>query len=305
MRRVLVLVNPKSGVPRSFARFRRAMDRYWDVPGNDVSYQFSQTKEDGTAKAQRAVEAGVDTILVCGGDGTVSTVGRVLVGTSVELGAVPMGSGNGFARHFGTPLDIGDAVAALAAAPAQNVDVGYVGELPFLVTCSMAWDAAIVRSFEKWPVRGILPYIFAGVQELFEYQPQDLLYGVDGGRLERAAEPVVFTVANVTQFGGGAQIAPSALADDGQLELVTVLRKHMARLLPFLPKLFDGSLTSMDGVTTRRFRTLTVQRERVTPIQVDGELVDAGPTVTFAVKPRALRVLVPAAATPPARPPRP
>jgi diacylglycerol kinase (ATP) len=293
MRRVLVLVNPKSGLPRSFTAMRHALDRHWEREGTDLYYQFSQSKADGIAKVQRAVEEGVETILVSGGDGTISTVGRVLIGTDVALGAIPTGSGNGFARHFGIPLSVDRAVEALARATVQPIDVGMVDGTPFLVTCSMAWDAAIVRSFEKFPLRGILPYVLAGFQEAFEYRVQAMQLCLDEGEQMNLPDPIVVTVANLTQFGGGAQVAPSAEADDGYLELVVLRRKDVPRALPQLPRLFDGSLQQIREVEFRRFRTLTVNREEATPIQIDGELVDAGTTVEVAVAPGALNVLVP------------
>ncbi len=293
MRRVLVLVNPKSGLPRSFTAMRNSLDRHWERPGTDLYYQFSQSKEDGIAKVRRAVEEGVETILVSGGDGTISTVGRVLIGTDVALGAIPTGSGNGFARHFGIPLSVGHAVESLAGATVQPIDVGMVDGTPFLVTCSMAWDAAIVRSFEKFPMRGILPYVLAGFQEAFEYRVQPMQLCLDGGEEMDLPDPVVVTVANLTQFGGGALVAPNAEADDGCLELVVLRRRDVPRALPQLPRLFDGSLQQIREVAFRRFRTLTVRRQEATQIQIDGELVDAGTTVEVAVLPAALNVLVP------------
>lgn len=289
-----MLVNPKSGVGSPFAAMRRALDRYWDVTGTELCYQFCQSSTDGFSKGSRAVERGFDTVLVAGGDGTVSTVGRALIGSGTSLGVIPAGSGNGFARHFGIPLSPGRAVAALRNGSPTNIDVGYVDEHPFLVTCSMAWDAAIVRSFEKLPIRGVVPYIFAGVQEFFEYQPQDMELRLDGGAVLECPDPLVFTIANLTQYGGGARIAPHAEADDGFLELVMARRQDIAILLANMVRFFDGTTDRIPRVVTKRFRRLTVRRERAAPIQVDGELVEAGAELEVTVRHAALKVLVPA-----------
>ena len=134
LRKVLVLINPKSGLPRMFTTMRHALDRLWDRDGIELMYQFTQSQEDGIAKATRAVERGVDTIIVSGGDGTVSTISRVLVGTDTVLGVIPTGSGNGFARHFGIPLSAPRAVEALAGGTVRSIDVGVVNGMPFFVT---------------------------------------------------------------------------------------------------------------------------------------------------------------------------
>ncbi len=293
MRRVLVLANPKSGVPRSFATMRQALDKTWDRPGVELFYQFSGSKDDGIAKARRAVESGIDTILVSGGDGTVSTIGRVLVGTPVSLGVIPTGSGNGFARHFGIPLSIDRAVRALFEAKPTPTDVGVVDGIPFFVTCSMAWDGAIVRSFDRSPVRGIIPYILAGVHEFFEYRPQDMDVELEDGLELHFRRPIVFTIANLTQYGGGAQIAPHADAHDGALELVVGLQRDAPKLLANLARLFDGTINQLPELITRTFRKLVVRRRTAGAIQVDGELVEAGVEIEVGVIRGALQVLVP------------
>jgi YegS/Rv2252/BmrU family lipid kinase len=292
----LVLVNPKSGITWSFAALRRALDEHWDVNGVELVYQFTQTQEDGIAKARRAVDRGFEAVLVVGGDGTVSTIGRALIGTDATLGVIPVGSGNGLARHFGIPMSPARAVAALAGGSAHWIDVGCVNDLPFLVTCSMAWDAAIVRSFNRYPLRGIVPYVFAGVQEFFEYQPQDMTVRLDSGEEIVVLDPLVFTVANLTQYGGGARIAPHAKPDDGHLELVTARRQDIALLLANVRRFFDGTVDQLPEVTTRRFERMEVRRDRPAPIQVDGELVEAPARLEVHVRPRALRIIVPAAA---------
>jgi YegS/Rv2252/BmrU family lipid kinase len=288
----LVLVNPRSGLHWSFGAMRRAMDETWEPGNNRVYYQFCQGVEDGMAKARRAVEDGVDTILVAGGDGTVNTIGQTLIGRDVMLGIIPVGSGNGFARHFGIPLTPPRAVRALANAEVKRIDVAEVNGRPCLVTCSMAWDAQLVRAFERMPVRGILPYVFAGVQEFFEYRPQTMRFEVDDEVLE-CPDPMVCTVANLSEYGGGARIAPQARPDDGFLELVLVRRRDTAKMLANTVRFFDGSISRIPEVVSRRFKRLTVRRDHAAAIQVDGELVEAPAEIEVHVNPGALQVLVP------------
>ena len=291
--RILVLVNRRSGVLSGFETIQAAVERFWDVENAEVFFQSSKDAADGLRKARRAVESGTGVLLVAGGDGTVNTIGQALVGTETVLGVIPVGSGNGFARHFGIPLTPGKAVEALARGRVKEIDVGVVNGRPFFVTCSMAWDAAIVRSFEQAPFRGILPYLLAGVQQWFEYVPQDMELSIDGGEPRRLVRPMILTVANLTQYGGGAKIAPQARADDGFLELVVALREDAPRLMANIGRVFAGSIDRIPEVKSFRFRSLRVKRERGVQIQVDGELVDAGPEVEVGLSPRRLRVLVP------------
>jgi len=293
VRRVRVLINPKSGLWNSSASLQEAIGGHWDVEGIDLAYQVSRNAEDGQAKAARAVEDGADTVLVVGGDGMVNTIGSVLVNTGVALGVVPSGSGNGFARHFAIPLAPGSAVQALRRAKRIEIDVGTANGRPFFVTCSMAWDAAVVRTFEKSPVRGILPYVFAAAYEFFEYKPLPFEVHLDGGPPISFPNPLVFTVANLTQFGGGAKVAPRAVHDDGYMELVHIARDDASAALARLPRLFDGTLDRVPQVDTRRFRSLLVRRSEPGFVQLDGELLEEPPEVSIEILEKALVVLVP------------
>jgi diacylglycerol kinase (ATP) len=293
IRKVRVLVNPRSGIGSSFDAFWGLVERHWGNPDTDVTYQFSNDIDDGRRKAERAVRDGIDTLLVAGGDGMVNSIGGELVSTPVALGVIPTGSGNGFARHFGIPLDIPDAVESLARAKRRPIDVGSANGRPFFVTCSLAWDAAIAQRFEAFPFRGIAPYVFAAAAELITYEDQPIHATLDGGPAQLFPNPILFTVANLTQYGGGAQIAPKARPDDGFMELVVAARPDLPLLLVNIGKLFNGTIDQLPQVITRRFRTLEIHRSKPTPIQLDGELVDAGRDVHVRLLPKALSVLVP------------
>lgn len=293
LRRIRILVNRRSGFMWSFDKIQEAFDDYWDTKENDLSYQFCKDAEDGWAKAKRAAKEGVDVLLVVGGDGTISTTGAALIGTNTVLGAIPMGSGNGFARHFGISLKPAEAALDLATAEVKDIDVGRVNGRPFLATCSMAWDAAIVRTFQKSPVRGILPYVFAGAYEFFEYKPQPLEAVLDDGEKLIIPDPLVFTIANLTQYGANVRISPNAEPDDSRLELVAARKQDVPALLSGMVNLSKKSLAEFPKVMYRQFRKLTVKRPEPAMIQIDGELIEAPAVVEVEVVPQCLKVLVP------------
>ncbi|MDD8047870.1 MAG: YegS/Rv2252/BmrU family lipid kinase [Verrucomicrobiota bacterium] len=291
-RSVRVLINPRSGVLRSLVSVQEAIDRFWDEPTTDLVYQTTHSPEDGRNKALRAVEMGIDTMIVVGGDGTINSIGNCLIGSHTALTTIPMGSGNGFARHFGVPLRVFDAAEALSKGYRTRIDVGKVNGHSFFITCSLAWDAAIAQGFQQFPVRGILPYVFAGAYTLLDYRPQPIDAEIDGV-WHHFEKPLVFTVANLTQYGGGAVIAPNAKPDDGLLELVVVENDNIARLVANLPHLWQGTLDDVEQVKKWRFKTLKVRRRRPDPIQIDGELLKAGADLEITVAPRCLDIIAP------------
>ena len=292
MKQVLVLINPRSGVGGPY-RYIAAIEKVWDTPENDVSFQFSQSASDGKEKVRRAIERGTDTVLVVGGDGMVNTIGGVLVDTDVRLGVVPAGSGNGFARHFKIPLQPEVAAQALLHGSTTRIDVGKVNNRLFFVTCSMAWDGALVETFEKFPFRGIVPYVLAGATQLLEYKAQPFHVRIDDETIE-FKHPLIFTVANLSQFGSDVLVAPDARADSGDLELVAIEKNSMPLVLSQVHRFIEKTFHQHPHVTNRHFKHMTVHRDNDSPIQIDGELFDGGTSIEVEVLPSALNVIIPA-----------
>ncbi len=291
MNQVLVLINPKSGIGGPY-RYISAIEEVWDTPENDVSFQFSQSPADGVEKVRRAIDRGTGTVLVVGGDGMVNSIGGVLVGTEARLGVIPAGSGNGFARHFGIPLHPRESAAALLGGTTRKIDAGRVNGRLFFVTCSLAWDGALVETFEKYPFRGLVPYVLAGAQQLFEYKAQPFHAEIDGERLH-FKHPLIFTVANLSQFGSDVLVAPDAKADSGDLELVAIEKKDIPLVLAHIPRFIEKTFHQHPLVVNRHFKRMTVQRETDSPVQIDGERLDAGREIEVEVLPAALNVIVP------------
>ena len=291
MKQVLVLINPKSGVGGPY-RYISAIEETWDTPEHDVSFQFSQSAQDGAAKVQRAIERGTDTVLVVGGDGMVNTIGSVLVNTPVRLGVMPAGSGNGFARHFKIPLQPDAAAKALFNGFTAPIDVGRVNGKLFFVTCSMAWDGALVETFEKFPFRGLVPYVLAGATQLLEYKAQPFEVEIDDETIN-FKHPLIFTVANLSQFGSDVLVAPDAEADNGMLELVAIEKSSMPLVLSQVHRFIEKTFHQHPHVTNRHFKRMVVRRENDSPIQIDGEILNGGKRIEVEVLPSALNIIVP------------
>lgn len=291
MRKVLVLINPKSGMGGPY-RYITAVQDAWDTSEHDIFYQFSQSAADGVAKVRRAIESEVETVLVVGGDGMVNTIGGALVGTGVSLGVLPAGSGNGFARHFKIPLQPVAAAEALLNGHSIPIDVGKANDRLFFVTCSMAWDGALVETFEKYPFRGLVPYVLAGAQQLLEYKAEPFHVEIDDERLD-FKHPLIFTVANLSQFGSDFLVAPDAKADSGDLELVAIEKNDMPMVLAQVHRFIEKTFHHHPLVTNRHFKRMTVRRTSDSPIQIDGEIYKTEKEVNIEVLPNALNVIIP------------
>jgi diacylglycerol kinase (ATP) len=293
--RVRAIMNPRAGV--RLPGTREAVER--GRPGwTDYAVMLTRGPGHATELAREALSVGADVVIAVGGDGTVNEVARSLVGSPAALGIVPAGSGNGLARALRLPLRPERALAALEIAAGRAIDVGLLDGRPFLNVAGIGFDAAVGHAFHEHGARGgrrgLLGYLRLSLRELRRYRPQRLTVDALGhGRV--VVTPFVLTFANGPQYGSGAVINPGSKLDDGRLEIVLFEMGPLLLMLATAPRLFLGGLDR-----SPRYRRLATTRAVITAearfaLHVDGDPGLGAERVVFELRPRALRVLVPAA----------
>lgn len=284
--RPLFVVNARSGAVRRRdlpAMIRRCCDiAEFDVRGCD-------RKSDLDAIVAQARRDGFDTIVAVGGDGTVHETARRLIGSELALGIIPTGSGNGFARHMNLPGDPGDAVRALTHAHRVSIDTAVVNGEPFIGVMGIGFDAAVAHRFAEFPERGLRTYVRAGLGTLGSYESERYSLLIDGEQIETDA--MLVTIANTSQYGNDARIAPNASVTDGLLDVVIVRDAGLLRAPLLLAQLFAGTIDQSPAVIVRRAREVTVHRSSA-PAHLDGEPVLLSGELNVRVVPRSLDVLV-------------
>jgi diacylglycerol kinase (ATP) len=292
LRKVRALINPKSGFMGPLKSLEGVLRDAWQDDSTSFDCLESLSPEDGRAKATQAVQDGIDTLVVVGGDGTLNTISAALIGSQTAMAAIPAGSGNGFARHFGIPLNTKQAAISLKNGRRVKIDVGVAAGRPFFVTCGLAWEAEIVKGFENYPIRGIPSYVFGGLGQVLRYAPQNFRLTLDGEAID-VAQPILLTVANLSQYGAGVKIAPDTRSDDGSLSLIVVPKGNPIHHLRQIVHLIEGRLHDAPQVLSLNFRSMLVERERPDPIQMDGELHEAGASFRVEVLPSAVEIIIP------------
>ena len=239
---------------------------------------------------------GFSPIIAWGGDGTVNEVGSALAFQDSVLGIVPAGSGNGLARELGLSLDAPHAVETAVRGVDRTIDVGELGGHLFLNLAGIGLDASVAFAFSQLEGRGLRRYVRATLSTVFGYTPQ--VY-----RLRNETEPDIFNgralmveLANGTQFGNGATIAPRARLDDGLFDVVIVAPRGACRALWGARRLFTGTIDRDPGVHTTTVRRVTIDAPHPMRFHVDGEVVEGGTSLDAVLHPGALRVRTPASA---------
>lgn len=241
---------------------------------------------------EAARDAGI--VLAAGGDGTVSLVASAVAGAEAVLAVLPFGRGNDFARTLGMRLDVAGAVEDILAGRPRPMDLGYLEgtDTTFVNVCGIGFDAAVAERVNRRRGRlsGAAAYTVCLLAELAALRPLNLHVCLDGQAIETTATLVA--VANARSYGGGMRIAPEAQLDDGLLDVCVVRIANRARFLANFPKVFRGTHLRHPLVDLYRARGVSIGTQEHAPVMVDGDLWGRAP-VTFGLRPKALRVVVP------------
>jgi diacylglycerol kinase (ATP) len=230
-----------------------------------------------------------------------------LAGTAAGLGAsfglIPAGRGNDLARVLGIPADPAAAAALLHGGRTRRIDligVSVPGAGQAIVAGSVYLGvpsvAGEIANRTRW-LRGPAVYSLAALRAVARWRPAT--FGLHGSAGQRQFSGYAIVVANSPYFGAGMHVAPPALIDDGQLDLVLMRDGPKLAFIRALMKIKDGSHTALKQVSLERDTDVTLTVERPMPVAADGETISfaaplpAGTPVRIRVLPGALTVIAP------------
>lgn len=286
----LFVVNARSG-PRRSVDVARLIREHCEREQMPFELHPCERKEDLDGVIAHAEQERYDVLFAVGGDGTVHEVAKRLIGREVALGIVPTGSGNGFARHVGLPLALKASLVTGTTGRIATIDTATVNGIPFLGVMGAGFDALIAHRFAESAQRGMRTYVKKGLFAFAGYEPGRYEIEIDGQTLRRRA--FVVAVANSSQYGNNARIAPLASLQDGLLDLVTVENVSMFSALPLLVRLFNGTIHRSRRANVAHGKHIVIRREAEAPAHLDGEPMMLPALLDVRVVPSSLRVLVP------------
>jgi diacylglycerol kinase (ATP) len=294
-RRVAFAANPRSGAGRG----RRAAEVALPILAGAADVE-DVTGADAAATASAlagAVRAGVDAVVVSGGDGMVNLAVNAVAGTGTPLGIVPAGTGNDIARELGLPLAVQGAAAvvlrALDDGTRRSVDAARCrldrgGVRWFAGVLGAGFDAVVNERANGWAwPRGSAKYTLAVARELPVFHERHYLLDLDGQQVE--ARAMLVAVANAPAYGGGMRISPRSSMDDGLLDVVVAGPISRFELLRIFPKVFSGRHVDHPGVRLHRAACVRIDSPGMVGY-ADGERFGPLPLTCEAV-PEALTLL--------------
>lgn len=296
IRRVAALINPSARHGLGAGAAETALGAL-DAHGLVITEMVGRDATHAQELAQEAARSDHDAMVVIGGDGSIRMALEATRGTDMVIGLMPAGTGNDHARALGIPVD--DPVAAAAIVRTghrRRIDLAQItladGSTTVFGTVAATGLDALVTERANMMARpkGQLRYPMAAVVEMAKLGAFRYRITVDGTTIER--DLVLASVGNTRSYGGGMQITPDAVIDDGLLDLTLVLRGSKLRLLTLFPTVYSGKHIHRPEVEQLRGRRIVLECDPPAPIYADGERVGLLPA-TIETLPGAVTFLAP------------
>lgn len=273
---------------------RREVTQVLEHAGLPTPAWYETTEEDpGRGQTERALTAGADLVLACGGDGTVRACASVLAGGTVPLALLPAGTGNLLARNLGISADLAEAATVAASGRLRKIDVPALDGDPFLVMGGSGFDALLFeRTSENLKHRvGWAAYVVAGMRAIRSAAPAAVSVEIDGHTHEVTCIGVL--VGNVGTLTGGIELLPEAEPDDGLLHVAVLTPLRLRNWAGLASNLLSRRRPKPWQLQTHSGGRVVIDWPAAVPVELDGDLRDPATRLVFTLARSALSVCVP------------
>ncbi|MFZ5971931.1 MAG: diacylglycerol/lipid kinase family protein [Bacteroidota bacterium] len=290
MKKVLFIINKFSG-----AGFRESLEGriidYCARQGWECTLEFTRQRGHAVELAQQGVAEQVSLVVATGGDGTVNEVARGMVNTHIPMAILPKGSGNGLARHLGLPVSFQQALQQLHLLQPRAIDTMQVNGHLSINVSGIGFDGHIANLFGNDGRRGLANYTRLTLREFVRFQEFESEITLVDCVIQ--SRQFLIALANSSQFGNNARIAPLASVCDQQFDLSLVKKVPLHHALGFARNMFAGRLDRSRFVTLHKATKATIRLQRPMAFHVDGEPLPAASQFEVQVNPLSLLVCVP------------
>ena len=289
--KILFLINPISGT-RHKNHLPGMIKELTDTAIFDVEVIITKYKGEATEIVRQKLIDNFRYFVAVGGDGTVNEIAKALINTRGIIGIIPVGSGNGLARHLQIPMQPEKAIKLLNNLKYQAIDYGLINNTPFFCTCGVGFDALIGEKFAQCKGRGLTNYVKTTILEYFNYKPEMYQITIDNERtINRKA--FLITFANGSQYGNNAFIAPHADIADGKLDMCILAPFKLYKAPGIGIRLFAKNIDRSSHMQSERASNILLERASEGVVHFDGEPCRMGKTLQISLNNKGLNVIIP------------
>jgi YegS/Rv2252/BmrU family lipid kinase len=245
------------------------------------------------ALADQAIADGARHLIVAGGDGSIREALARVAGSSVQLGIVPMGTGNLFAINFGLPLDSAQALEIALFGRPTHIDIGRANAQVFGMVAGIGWDAALISDAPRELKKqlGLWAYFVAAARN-FGHPAVRFTLTID----DRAPRPVrarSIVAANVGRITGGFEAVPGASPRDGLLNLAIITPESLLEWIRLVVNVFTRRVRDDPNLTLVPCRRVEISTLRPQPYELVGDAFPPTTKLVVEVDPQGATVMLP------------
>jgi diacylglycerol kinase (ATP) len=297
-RRFIYFINPISGTKGKEELLKTIQQK---TTAQKIPFEILHTNAAGNYAYlhDKIAAENITDVIVCGGDGTVNQIACALMGVKVNIGIVPMGSGNGLALAAKIPRNAAKALQIIFDGKSQYVDSFYINNRFSCMLCGLGFDAQVAHDFANQSTRGLATYVKESTKNFFKATAYPFIIYVDGKKF--STEAFFISIANSNQFGNNFTIAPQASFHDGVLDIVVVNKMSKLRMIwTVLKQIRLGQVRMYEDKKYHRneihyFQTkqVTIHNPGLAPLHIDGDPVDTATEFDVKILPKAFKLLMP------------
>ena len=272
MKKARIIYNPKAG-RETFKRELSVVLEKLEIAGYETSAHATTREGDAKEAALQAVERKFDLIIAVGGDGTINEVVNGIAEQPYrpQVGIIPAGTTNDFARALDIPRDVKAAVQIIIDAHSMHIDIGRVDEQYFI---NIAGGGELTELTYEVPsglktVLGRLAYFVKGIEMIPFLKPTRTKIEYDGTVIDE--DIMIFLLANTNSVGGFEKLAPEARLDDGYFDLFIIRKINLAELIHIATLALRGAHLENKNVIYAQAKHVIVTPDDKMQLNIDGE----------------------------------
>ncbi len=284
---LLFVINPVSGGKQKNDH-EAAIKKYFEKLPHKINFFLLDGKNDAEELKKCIEQIRPQKVVAVGGDGTVSTVAKLILETDMQLGIIPAGSANGMARELNISLNIEEALDTVEKGIVRKADAICINNEICLHLSDIGLNARLIKYFEEGNSRGIWGYAKVALKVLLKKQNIRVIIQAKDKEIKRDAFMVV--LANASKYGTGAIINPKGDLYDGLFEVVIIRHLGLSTLLKvwFKPRSFDPK-----KIEVIQAKSVHIETHRKVHFQVDGEYLGRVHRVDAEILPAKLNIVLP------------
>ena len=297
-RNFIYFINPISGTKNKNALLKLLERR---TNEQQIPFQVMHTNAAGdyVFLKEKIRKENITDIIVCGGDGTINQVVAALLNEDINIGIIPMGSGNGLALTAGISRNASKAMDIIFKGNASYIDGFKINNHFSCMLCGLGFDAKVAHEFAAHASRGLLTYIKLSINNFFTAKTYP--FGIELNNTIIKSNAFFISIANSNQFGNNFTIAPRASLCDGLLDIVIVNKMNKIKLVyAILKQIMLGRVQQVaekkikdTGIRYFQVKNLVIQNPSKAPLHIDGDPVVTDTLFKISIIEKAFRLLQP------------